>query len=145
LDDLTKNEDLIICGLLHDVQEDCDVTNDEIKSLFGDKVASIVDELTTPEFDKTIMTKQTVLLAKMVNMSEDAFTVKLTDRLDNVQYLNTDCTTRDEQAFIKKYFEETVFLMKELQKLRKDRTKLHNAIIRMIEAHLDYIRIKFLW
>ncbi|HRS54703.1 MAG TPA: HD domain-containing protein, partial [Bacteroidales bacterium] len=36
----------IICALLHDVVEDTDYTLNDIRDLFGDKVASIIDGLT---------------------------------------------------------------------------------------------------
>lgn len=40
-----NSEDLFIAALLHDVVEDCDVTVNNIRENFGDKVASIVDSL----------------------------------------------------------------------------------------------------
>ncbi|MEI6508985.1 MAG: HD domain-containing protein, partial [Bacteroidota bacterium] len=36
----------VICSLLHDVVEDTDYTLEEIRALFGDKVARIIDGLT---------------------------------------------------------------------------------------------------
>ena len=36
----------IIAGLLHDTVEDTDTTIDEVRELFGDQVASLVDGLT---------------------------------------------------------------------------------------------------
>src|SRR3974390_2230850 len=36
----------VICGLLHDVVEDTDMTLADIKGMFGEKVAQIIDGLT---------------------------------------------------------------------------------------------------
>ncbi|HET7818148.1 MAG TPA: HD domain-containing protein, partial [Bacteroidia bacterium] len=36
----------VICALLHDVVEDTDVTLEDIRGMFGDKVAQIIDGLT---------------------------------------------------------------------------------------------------
>src|SRR6478735_9726763 len=36
----------IVCALLHDTVEDTDLTLDDVRGLFGDKVAQIIDGLT---------------------------------------------------------------------------------------------------
>lgn len=144
-EDLTRDEDLVIAGFLHDVVEDCGVKIEEIQELFGERVANLVYELTTQPYDRNTTTKKDVLLAKMVSMSEDGLTVKLLDRLDNISYVDRDCKTMEHKVFVKKYFDETTAIMKELKVLRTNKTKLHNAIIRMIEAKLDYIKLKHLW
>ena len=43
---LELDHSAISAALLHDVQEDCDVSNKEIAELFGDDVASLVEGLT---------------------------------------------------------------------------------------------------
>ena len=43
----------------------------------------------------------------MSNMSEDALTIKLADRLHNVKYLTIDCTSIEHLEFIKYYIEQT--------------------------------------
>ena len=43
---LTKDEDIICAAVLHDVVEDTDRTIDEIRELFGDRVAELVDSET---------------------------------------------------------------------------------------------------
>jgi GTP pyrophosphokinase/guanosine-3',5'-bis(diphosphate) 3'-pyrophosphohydrolase len=46
LTDLRMDQSTIIAGLLHDVVEDCDVSVDDIRSLFGRDVAELVDGVT---------------------------------------------------------------------------------------------------
>lgn len=75
---------LMICCVLHDVVEDCDVTIKEIAKLFGYKVASIVEELTSDKKECDIQGKTKYLSNKMFNMSSYALCIKLADRLDNI-------------------------------------------------------------
>jgi GTP diphosphokinase / guanosine-3',5'-bis(diphosphate) 3'-diphosphatase len=46
LTDLRMDQSTIIAGLLHDVVEDCDVSVDDIRGLFGKDVAELVDGVT---------------------------------------------------------------------------------------------------
>jgi len=46
LTDLKMDQSTIIAGLLHDIVEDCDVSSDEIRDLFGKDVADLVDGVT---------------------------------------------------------------------------------------------------
>lgn len=46
LTDLKLDQSTIIAGLLHDIVEDCDVSSDEIRELFGKDVAELVDGVT---------------------------------------------------------------------------------------------------
>ena len=43
---LRQEPHVLAAGLLHDTVEDCDVTNEDIKSRFGDRVARLVDGVT---------------------------------------------------------------------------------------------------
>ena len=83
----------VIAGLLHDTVEDTDTTIEEVRSLFGDQVAALVDGLTKLAMieQKSVYTKQAenfrkLLLAK----SEDirVLLVKLADRLHNMRTLH---------------------------------------------------------
>ena len=46
LKQVTEDEDILCAGLLHDVVEDTNMTNEAIRCSFGDKIADIVAELT---------------------------------------------------------------------------------------------------
>lgn len=46
------NRELLIAALLHDVVEDTPTTLDQIKQLFGDKVAFIVESVTQLDIKK---------------------------------------------------------------------------------------------
>ena len=83
----------IIAGLLHDTVEDTDTTIEEVRSLFGDQVATIVDGVTKISIieQKSRNTKQAENFRKLLlAMSEDirVLLVKLADRLHNMRTLH---------------------------------------------------------
>lgn len=83
----------IIAGLLHDTVEDTDTTVDEIRHLFGDQVAQLVDGLTKLAMieQKSANNKQAENFRKLLlAMSEDirVLLIKLADRLHNMRTLH---------------------------------------------------------
>ena len=83
----------IVTALLHDVVEDTQATVEEIRELFGDEVARLVDGVTKLARIQiqNIETKQAENFRKfLLAMSEDirALMVKLADRLHNMRTLN---------------------------------------------------------
>ena len=83
----------VIAGLLHDTVEDTDTTVEEIKSLFGEQVAQIVDGLTKLAMieQKSVNNKQAENFRKLLlAMSEDirVLLIKLADRLHNMRTLH---------------------------------------------------------
>lgn len=83
----------IVCALLHDVVEDSSVELDQIRKLFGDKVARIIDGLTkiSGVFDHETASPQAENFRKMLlTLSEDVrvILIKLCDRLHNMRTLD---------------------------------------------------------
>jgi len=83
----------IVCALLHDVVEDTEFTLDDIRGLFGDKVASIIDGLTKIKgiFDQKTASIQAENIRKMLlTLSDDVrvILIKLADRLHNLRTLD---------------------------------------------------------
>lgn len=82
----------IVAGLLHDTVEDTDTSVEDIRALFGDQVASIVDGLTKLALieQKSANNKQAENFRKLLlAMSEDirVLLIKLADRLHNMRTL----------------------------------------------------------
>lgn len=82
----------ISAALLHDVVEDCDVTKEEIASIFGDEIALLVDGVTkinrlnfSGDNEAVIANHRKIL----VGLSEDVrvIIIKLADRLHNMRTL----------------------------------------------------------
>jgi len=83
----------ISAALLHDVVEDTDYTVEDIRMLFGDKVAEIVEGLTKisrGDFSETISAQAENYRKLLLTMANDirVILVKLADRLHNMETLS---------------------------------------------------------
>lgn len=85
----------VVCALLHDVVEDTEITLDELRMVFGDRVATIVDGVTKIN-DVLVMqqtdSKQAENYRKiLLSMCNDAYVIflKLCDRLHNMRTLGS--------------------------------------------------------
>lgn len=84
----------IICALLHDVVEDTKYSLNDIRNIFGDQVARIIDGLTKIEelVDDQTISKQAENFKKMLlTLSDDVrvILIKLADRLHNMRTLDS--------------------------------------------------------
>ena len=82
----------IICALLHDVVEDTKYTLDDIREMFGDKVAKVVDGLTKFDTMDNVESLQAENFKKVISsLSYDirVVLIKLSDRLHNMRTLDS--------------------------------------------------------
>src|SRR5262245_46627769 len=95
LTDLKLDQATIIAGLLHDVVEDCDVNISEIRKLFGEEVAELVDGVT--KLPKVSGSNTTRALMQAENFQKfilattrdiRVLLVKLADRLHNMRTID---------------------------------------------------------
>lgn len=83
----------IVSALLHDVVEDTDYTVEDIRHLFGDKVASIVEGLTkiSEIYDSDSSLQAENFRKMLLTLSDDVrvILIKLADRLHNMRTLSS--------------------------------------------------------
>lgn len=102
---VTKDENSIAAGILHDTIEDCEpygsVTKELIAKKFNQDIARIVNDLT--EQDKTLPWKERKMaaLVHIKDMPQDSLLVKSADVLHNLTELNYDLAKDGEKIFSK--------------------------------------------
>lgn len=102
---VTKNENIIAAGVLHDTVEDCEpygtVTKELLVKEFNSDVARMVDDVT--EQDKTLpwMERKMAALAHIKDMPHDSLLVKSADVLHNLSELLDDLDKHGESVFKK--------------------------------------------
>jgi (p)ppGpp synthase/HD superfamily hydrolase len=107
----TATETSACGGFLHDTIEDTEATHDDIRTLFGRKVHSLVDELTNKyKAEGSSMNRaerKKFECERLSRCSREAKIIKLIDRIDNL--LEMDGA---ELPFLEKYCNESVELSK---------------------------------
>ena len=129
--DSKNREILIAAALLHDTLEDTYTSYKELVENFGEAVASLVQELTTAKFASKTIGKGLYLAEKMQYMTNYALTIKLADRLDNVNDL-LGCKPEKQARVIK----ETYYILDYLTK-RRSLTNSQQQLATEIKNTLD--------
>lgn len=124
----------VVCALLHDTVEDTDITLDDVKGMFGERVSKIIDGLTkiAGVFDQKTNSIQAENFRKMLlTLSDDirVILIKLADRLHNMRTLNS--MKRDKQL---KIASETLFLYGPLA---------HRLGLNAIKTELEDLGLKY--
>jgi len=130
----------IVCALLHDTVEDTDLTIEDMRRMFGDKVANIIDGLTKLNIvldmqeDKSMQAEN--FRKMLLTMSSDirVILIKLADRLHNMRTM--DSMRRDKQL---KIASETMFIYAPLAHrlgLYAIKTELEDLSFKYIEPEL---------
>ncbi len=123
----------VICALLHDTVEDTDVTLNDIRTMFGETEAKIIDGLTKIEnvFDQSSSIQAENFRKVLLTLSDDVrvILIKLADRLHNMRTLES--MARDKQL---KIASETLFLYAPLA----HRLGLYNIKTEMEDLGLKY-------
>lgn len=118
---------VVAAALLHDTMEDTDTSALELEKNFGRTIAGLVVELTSATSAIDYFSKTKYLSNKMLDMTPNALTIKLADRLDNI----TDykgIPKEKQQAYVDGTM-ESIGLLTEQRDLTKEQTHLIEKII----------------
>jgi len=130
----------IVCALLHDTVEDTELTVEDMRRMFGDKVASIIDGLTKLNVVLDMQEEKSMQAENfrkmLLTMSSDirVILIKLADRLHNMRTL--DSMRRDKQL---KIASETLYIYAPLAHrlgLYAIKTELEDLSFKYIEPEL---------
>jgi (p)ppGpp synthase/HD superfamily hydrolase len=133
---------IVQAGLLHDVVEDCDGwTIERVRAEFGERVSSIVAELTEDK-SKSWEERKRSGIDRVASMSEGALTVKAADKLHNLESLVRDLEAAQDRERVWKKFkggrERTLAMSSELVEALAPRVDARLAdALRAANANLE--------
>jgi len=130
-----SSEDDFIAAVLHDTVEDTDTSIDEIGQLFGCYVMKIVAELTSNSSEKDKLGANMYMANKVNNMSNNAFSIKLCDRLSNIVGLRN---TAVPDSFVKYYWNNTNFV---INSINRELDSTQGQLIDRINSMLIYLKM----
>ncbi|MBO4285946.1 MAG: HD domain-containing protein [Bacilli bacterium] len=101
---LTNDQEVLAAAVLHDVVEDTDITLDELRKEFGDRVANLValeSDNMDPGYRKGLTWKEKKILGlkRIKNSDRDAQIVALGDKLSNMRAIHLDWLKYHEKIF----------------------------------------------
>jgi (p)ppGpp synthase/HD superfamily hydrolase len=135
----TYDKELVIAALCHDILEDTKENWINMSNRFGKRVAILVQELTNHIPSHRKEQKTSFLIKKMIQISDDALTIKLADRLDNVSDI-LDNSVPDKIK--EKNWIETMTIIKNLEKLRTLKSIHINLIDKIKDTLNTYKNVK---
>lgn len=132
-DEIGLGSKAIACALLHDVVEDTNYTVEDIRHLFGPKIASIIDGLTkiAEVFDTNSSVQAENFRKMLLTLADDirVILIKLADRLHNMRTL--DAMPQNKQM---KIAGETIYLYAPLA---------HRLGLYAIKTELEDLSLKY--
>lgn len=97
---MTADQEILAAAVLHDVVEDTDITIDEIRKRFGDRVAQLVDSESDRKMEFTDWrTRKEESLNRLSFASREEKIVALGDKLSNMRAIARDYTTKGDDSF----------------------------------------------
>lgn len=93
------SDELAVAALLHDTVEDTQVTVEEIRTIFGDTVARLVEFATEPEKLWSWERRKEHTLEVLASGETPALLLCLADKLDNIRSIRQDLELVGEKAW----------------------------------------------
>jgi (p)ppGpp synthase/HD superfamily hydrolase len=92
-------EHLAVAAVLHDTVEDCFVTYDQIRKLFGEKVAGLVEGATEPDKSASWEHRKQHTLNFLETAGEEMLLLSIADKMDNIRSIRDDLVLNGELAW----------------------------------------------
>ena len=97
---MTADQEILAAAVLPDVVEDTDITIDEIRSLFGERVARLVDSESDRKRELSDWRERKEESLKRLSLaSREEKIVALGDKLSNMRAIARDYTTKGDDSF----------------------------------------------
>lgn len=133
------DDDVIVSALLHDTVEDCNTSLHEIRDIFGERVATLVDEVTEKGFGWQERKKS--ILEKIPHISKDALLIKSADMMHNMSDLLFDIKEKGEKAF-EKFAVPKKEKMDQCEKVLKEMEKVwpENPLLKDLKQKIIFLK-----
>ncbi|PZQ43849.1 MAG: hypothetical protein DI551_11330 [Micavibrio aeruginosavorus] len=88
----TDDSDILCAAWLHDTVEDTDVTLNDIRELFGERIAILVDGLTDPPHFAAMPTadRKAAQAERIASKCNDVKLIKICDQISNIRSITND-------------------------------------------------------
>ena len=97
---ITNDPEMLVAALLHDTVEDTEVTFEQIRELFGERVATLVKNETAPISDEMPWrAKKEAQLAQLAAAPYDSKVVALGDKLSNMRGIAMDYRQKGDKVW----------------------------------------------
>ncbi|MFZ5926739.1 MAG: HD domain-containing protein [Acidobacteriota bacterium] len=94
-------EDLAVAAVLHDTVEDCFVSLDQIRRLFGPRIAELVAGASEPDKSLPWEYRKQHTIDYLQTAGDDQLLVCLADKLDNIRSIREDLALHGELAWLR--------------------------------------------
>ena len=104
---MTSDQEVLAAAALHDVVEDTDVTLDDLRARFGDRIAALVEtESDKPGKREDWRARKEESLKRLAEASRDEKIVAMGDKLSNMRAIARDYTTEGESFWNRFYIKD---------------------------------------
>ena len=101
---ITNDQEILAAAMLHDVIEDCDVSIEEIRKEFGDRVAALVASESDKQFpglseEESWKARKQFAIDRLKGLPRDGKIVALGDKLSNMRAIARDYKVQGEKLW----------------------------------------------
>ena len=102
---ITNDQEILAAAMLHDVIEDCDVSIEEIRKEFGDRVAALVASESDKQFpglseEESWKARKQFAIDRLKGLPRDGKIVALGDKLSNMRAIARDYKVQGEKLWV---------------------------------------------
>lgn len=121
-----QSTDIVIAGVLHDIIEDTEVTQDQIRERFGETVTTLVNANTFDSLIKDPLQQYQELYNRCHNTGKEALMIKTADILDNSDYYQNNMGLWEKATYFLEISKDLIGTEKLWLELKEkcDRTKV---------------------
>ena len=92
-------DDIVVAGLLHDVFEDTDATEQEVRELFGDNILALVKAVSEPDKSLNWEQRKQHMINQIKYLSENTLAIVLAEKIQNVRAIKYELSQLGESTW----------------------------------------------